>query len=191
VFENAVLERNDWLRSIWRGISCLPPRHTSEICGETQPTRDGATSQGHGRRGWGGTAPFGIPVFPGSPRLAEFGLANPILLAKHPRIPGFQLNARAFHRHMAAACGEQPGAQAEQLSGSGAEGPYLLLHFPAFSQPSTSRPPPWPDAHPIHIRGSTRVRLTPPWGGDCCAAGLLQTLSCVLPVSDSASHSRQ
>jgi hypothetical protein len=42
----------------------------------------------------------------------------------------FPINARAFHRHMAAAFGEQPGAQAEQLSGSGAEAPYLLLHFP-------------------------------------------------------------
>jgi len=51
------------------------------------------------------------------------------------------------------------------------------------SKRSTGRPRRWPDVHPIH----NHVPLGFAWyllgGGDCCAAGLLQTLLCVLPVS--------
>src|ERR1700688_716355 len=83
---------------------------------------------------------------------------------------------------MAAALGEQPFAQAEQFSCCGAEGPHLFLHlsiFPNHQQASHHR-------GLVHIQSTTALHQgfhNASMAGDCCAAGLLQTLSCVLPVS--------
>ena len=49
-------------------------------------------------------------------------------------------------------------------------------------EPSTSKPLPWPDVRPIQTTFNQSLHDAS-IGGDCCAAGLVQTLSCVLPVS--------
>src|SRR5437667_7908035 len=98
------------------------------------------------------------------------------------RVDRLPIHSRALHGHMGAAFREQPFAQTHQLSRSGAEGSYLLLDFPV----------PANHQQASHYCGLMYVQSATAFdqslhnaslGGDCCAAGLLQTLSCVLPVS--------
>src|SRR5256886_7217195 len=51
------------------------------------------------------------------------------------------------------------------------------------AKPATSRPSPKPDEHPAHSHVPPRFAQAPPLSGAGCAAGQLQTLLCVLPVS--------
>src|SRR5258708_5907910 len=98
------------------------------------------------------------------------------------RVDRLPIHPRALHRHMGAAFREQPFAQTHQLSCRRAERSHLLLDFPV----------PANHQQASHYRGLMYVQSTTALdqclhnaslGGDCCAAGLVQTLSCVLPVS--------
>ena len=91
------------------------------------------------------------------------------------------IHPRALQRHMGAAFREQPFAQTDQLSCRRAERSHLLLHFPV----------PANHQQASHYRGLMYIQSTTAFdqslhnaslGGDCCAAGLVQTLSCVRPV---------
>src|SRR5436309_11666253 len=92
------------------------------------------------------------------------------------------VDSRAFHSHMGAAFREQPCAQTDQLSRGSAERSHFLLNLSVLAD----------DQQAGHYCGLMYVQSTTAFdqslhnaslGGDCCAAGLLQTLSCVLPVS--------
>ena len=98
--------------------------------------------------------------------------------SKIERLP---IHSRALHGHMGAAFREQPFAQTHQLSRSGAERSHLLLDFPV----------PANHQQVSHYRGLMYVQSTTPFDqslhnassrGNCCATGLVQILSCVLPV---------
>jgi hypothetical protein len=54
------------------------------------------------------------------------------------------------------------------------------------SMSSISRPLRWPDVRPAPTTAFDQSLHNASIGGDCCAAGLVQTLSCVLPVFASA-----
>src|SRR5438309_9950386 len=121
--------------------------------------------------------------------LTPWYLLDVLCVRHHNLQPSFQnrvdrlpIHSRALHGHMGAAFREQPCAQTHQLSRSGAERSHLLLDFPVPSNHQQAS----------HYRGLMYVQSTTAFdqslhnasiGGDCCAAGLLQTLSYVLPVS--------
>src|SRR5713101_2815313 len=121
--------------------------------------------------------------------LTPWNLLDMLRIRHHNLQPSFQnrvdrlpIHPRALHRHMGPAFREQPFAHTHQLSRSGAERSHLLLDFPVpanYQQASHYR-------RLMYVHSTTALDQSlhnASIGGDCCAAGLVQTLSCVLPVS--------